>query len=180
MRGMPLHPLYAELERWLPDQAGHVVELGCGTGQGCEFFLDRGWTVTAIDLDPRAIAATQERLGDRHGLELIQGDITESDLPAADAITAGFLFFLLSPEDFERVWPRVVGALRPGGVLLAQFLGANDDWVKQGALAHPETEIDGLLSGFDILHRETVERDGKTAWGDAKHWHVHHVIAQKR
>lgn len=175
---MPLHPLYAELARCLPDEAGHALELGCGTGQGCEFFLERGWTVTAIDLDPRAIEATRGRVGSRPGLELIQGDVTEIDLPPADAITAGFLFFLLSPEGFERVWPRVVGALSEGGILLAQFLGPNDDWVKQGALAHTEAEIAGLLRGLDVLHFETVERDGKTAWGEAKHWHVHHVIAQ--
>lgn len=176
MRTMRLHPLYENLALHL-GPTGHALELGCGAGQGAEFFLDRGWTVTAIDLDPRAIAATQERIAGR-GAEIIEGDITKVSFPAADVITAGFVLFLLNPRSCEGVWEKVRRALRPGGLLLAQFLGPNDDWASQGCTAHTDSDIERLIAGYTVLHHETVERDGKTAWGESKHWHIHHIIAQ--
>lgn len=177
MRTMRLHPFYEELAKHLPER-GHALELGCGAGQGAEFFADRGWTVTAYDIDPRAIEATGDRLAGRPGVEVIDADITTVNFPRADAITAGFVLFLLDAEGFARVWAQVREALRPGGLLLAQFLGPNDDWAVRGCLAHSTSDIDELLKGYEVLHREEVERDGKTAWGESKHWHVHHVIAQ--
>lgn len=178
MRTMRLHPLYEELAKHLPE-SGHALELGCGAGQGAEFFLDRGWTVTALDIDSRAIAATQERLAGRAGAEILSADITTAEFPAADAITAGFVLFLLEGDALANVWSRIRAALRPGGLLLVQFLGPNDDWASRGCVAHSGEEIDQLLQGYEVLHHETVERDGKTAWGESKHWHVHHVIARR-
>lgn len=177
MRTMRLHPLYEILALHL-GPSGHALELGCGAGQGAEFFLDRGWTVTAIDLDPRAIDATNERLLGRVGIDVLTADIAAIDFPSADAITAGFVLFLLSDGQFENVWSKMGEALRPGGLLLAQFLGPNDDWASQGCTAHTDIDIERLLAGYTVLHHETVERDGKTAWGESKHWHVHHIIAQ--
>lgn len=177
---MPQHPLYNELAKHLPDQSGLALELGCGTGQGCEFFLARGWRVTAIDIDPRAIEATRERVGDSAGLELIQGDIVEVPFAASEAVAAGFVLFFLNPEQFAATWRKISEALQPGGVLLVQFLGPKDDWSSGGGLSHDRPEVDDLLAGYEVLHQEEVERDGKTAWGESKHWHVHHVIARKR
>jgi len=177
MRTMRLHPLYEELAKHLPEH-GYALELGCGAGQGAEFFADRGWTVTAYDIDPRAIEATEERLAGRPGIDVVTADITTIDFPHADAITAGFVLFLLDADGFGRVWSKIREALSPGGLLLAQFLGPNDDWASRGCLTHSTSEINELLRGYEVLHREEVERDGKTAWGESKHWHVHHVIAR--
>jgi SAM-dependent methyltransferase len=179
MRTMRLHPLYEQLEPHLPPP-GRAIELGCGAGQGAEFFLDRGWTVTAIDLDPRAIDATSDRLMGRDGIDVLTADIAAIDFPRASAIAAGFVIFLLSAEQFEIVWSKIGEALRPGGVLLVQFLGPKDDWASQGCLSHSDAEIEDLLSDYEVLHFESVERNGKTAWGESKHWDVRHIIARKR
>lgn len=177
---MPQHPLYNELAKHLPDEPGHALELGCGTGQGCEFFVARGWRVTAIDIDPRAIEATRERVGDSAAVVLIQGDIVEVPFAASEAVAAGFVLFFLNPEQFAATWRRMGEALQQGGVLLVQFLGPNDDWASRGGLSHDRAEVEDLSAGYEVLHHEEVERDGKTAWGESKHWHVHHVIARKR
>lgn len=180
MRGMPQHPLYDVLAKHLPDAPGTALELGCGTGQGCEFFLERGWRVVAIDIDSRAVEATRERVGDQGRVELIQGDIVDTPFEASEAIAAGFVLFFLNAEQFAATWRKISQALRSGGVLLVQFLGPNDDWATQDGLSHDGAEIQDLLSEYDVLHHEEVDRDGKTAWGESKHWHVHHVIARKR
>lgn len=180
MRGMPQHPLYDELAKHMPTEPGLALELGCGTGQGCEFFLDRGWSVTAIDIDPRAIEATRDRVGDHPRLKLVQADIVEVPFAPSDAVAAGFVLFFLDADQFAATWRKILEALRPGGVLLVQFLGPNDDWAAKGGLSHDSAEIEELLGSYAVLSHEEVERDGRTAWGEAKHWHVHHVIAQKR
>lgn len=33
---------------------------------------------------------------------------------------------------------------------------------------------------FDIIHFNEVEKDGKTALGNMKHWHIYNVIAKKK
>ena len=50
----------------LPDVKGkHVLDAGCGPGLYAEILLDRGATVTAIDISPKMIHFAKRRLGDR-------------------------------------------------------------------------------------------------------------------
>ena len=50
----------------LPDVKGkHVLDAGCGPGLYTEILLDRGATVTAIDVSPKMIHFAKQRLGDR-------------------------------------------------------------------------------------------------------------------
>lgn len=39
--------------------------------------------------------------------------------------------------------------------------------------------IMNLLDGFEIIKFEEIEKDGNTATGKNKHWHVYDVIAKK-
>jgi SAM-dependent methyltransferase len=50
----------------LPDLNGkHVLDAGCGPGFYTELLLKRGATVTAIDISPKMIAFTKQRVGNR-------------------------------------------------------------------------------------------------------------------
>ena len=44
---------------------------------------------------------------------------------------------------------------------------------------HPREDVLALLSDFDIEHLDEVDEDGATAVGDAKHWHLFHIVARK-
>lgn len=39
----------------------HALDIGCGGGRWTRLLLDRGWTTTSLDVDPRAVAATAAR-----------------------------------------------------------------------------------------------------------------------
>jgi tellurite methyltransferase len=41
-------------------------------------------------------------------------------------------------------------------------------------------EAEELLRGFDVERFTEVEEDGQTALGEAKHWHLFHVVARRR
>jgi hypothetical protein len=51
--------------------------------------------------------------------------------------------------------------------------------VRDGATGHDRTQVEKLFDGFRFEHLEEVERDGKTVWGEPKHWHVFHIVARK-
>ena len=69
-------PYNAYLERpatlsLLPDVKGkHVLDAGCGPGLYSEILLNRGAIVTAIDVSPKMIEFTKQRLGDRATIRL--------------------------------------------------------------------------------------------------------------
>ena len=43
-------------------------------------------------------------------------------------------------------------------------------------------EVESLLAAHGLIaeHLDEVERDGKTAMGEPKYWHVFHIVARKR
>jgi hypothetical protein len=45
---------------------------------------------------------------------------------------------------------------------------------------HTRTEAEALFNGFELERFDEVEEDGQTALGEAKHWHLFHVVARRR
>jgi tellurite methyltransferase len=174
----PLHPLYESLDPHLPP-SGVALELGCGVGHGVLHLVQRGLRVVAVDMNAEPLAILKSRLPEGADVEVVQSRLEDFDFPSADVIVAGFTLFFLEGEAFGTVWARLSCALKPGGLFMGQLLGPNDDWVTRGYTVHSREEVEELLRGFEILHHEEVERDGETAVGSAKHWHVHHVVARK-
>jgi len=184
MATMPLHPLVEASRPYLT--GGLAIDLGCGAGQAAEFFAENGYRVLAVDLDPRAIDLTIARCADLP-VQVDLADIREAEFQPCDLVHCGFVLFFLSTPEIEALFERVRTSIRPGGLFLGQFLGPNDTWVNpqpgspidSPLTPHTQGEIEDLLSGFELLHHEEVERDGATAWGERKHWHVTHVIARR-
>jgi len=177
MRAMPLHPMYRQLEPFLPKE-GKALELGAGIGTGARFLLDHGLTVTAVDAEPEAAEALRQFLPAKHVIEALMQHVSLG-YKAYDVVVAGFSLFFLTRAEFEAFWPRIVTSIKPGGLFMGQFLLPNDDWGKAGYLTHSAEELQSLFAPFQILHKEEVERDGKTSQGTDKHWHVLHVLAKK-
>lgn len=72
------------LDRALPDDGLHVLEVGCGTGKSTCHLAERGFRVTALDLHPAMLEKARQR-AEREGLsgiEWVQGSVHE--LPFAD------------------------------------------------------------------------------------------------
>jgi tellurite methyltransferase len=173
-RDLPLHPLYRVLEPYLPTE-GRVLELGCGVGTGARWLAERGLQVHAVDALPEAFDETTKPPNLTFECTYMQA----LDLPPAsyDVVVAGFCLFFLTREELAAFWPRLVAALRPGGLFMAQFLGERDDWARD-YLAQTRPELEAMLAPFEVLHWEEAERDGKTSQGTPKHWHVHHLVAR--
>lgn len=43
-----------------------------------------------------------------------------------------------------------------------------------------EQVLESFGDSFDIIEFNEFEKDGKTALGEMKHWHVYNIIAKKK
>ncbi|HRJ27091.1 MAG TPA: class I SAM-dependent methyltransferase [Fimbriimonadaceae bacterium] len=170
--------MYRQLEPFL-GPPGQAVELGCGVGHGVLWLLEKGWSVLANDADPEALEIVCQRAGNPPGLRCETAPMESIDLGQPNLIVAGFSLFFLDPPTFEEFFPRMLQSLAPGGLFCGQLLGLNDEWKDRGYVLHDAARVDRDLSGLEILLREEVERDGETAMGTPKHWHVFHLIARR-
>lgn len=175
----PLHPLYLELQRFF-SPPGQALDLGCGVGTGTLWLAEQGFDVHAVDREKEAI----EKLIERKpcfaciSTELADFACLELEPDSFDVVTAQFSLFFMPRADFDQFWPRLTDSIRCNGLFMGTFLGINDTWANQYT-THMLGDIEDLLYDFSIEYHEEAERDGLTALGDSKHWHVHHVIARK-
>lgn len=176
----PLHPLWDEIDPLLPPE-GRALDLGCGVGAGAAHLAERGLSVVAVDQQSEALAQTAARLPTGSDVHLVQSSFQTLDLPpeSFDVVVAFFTLFFLDRAEFGAFWPRLVAAIKPGGIFAGQLLGPRDDWAHECA-TFTSGEIDSLLAPFTTISREEVQRDGETLAREPKHWHVTHVVAAKR
>jgi SAM-dependent methyltransferase len=86
-----LNELFAreETERAGP---GKALDLGCGSGKYTAELAARGWTVTGVDLIPRAVAQAQHRIEKLHlSASVLRADVTRL---RPDQLGGGYDFFL--------------------------------------------------------------------------------------
>jgi SAM-dependent methyltransferase len=97
--------------RVLPAPPLRVLEVGCGRGELAALLLARGYAVTALDVDPEAVAAAREA-----GVPAIQCDFLDGWAVPHDAVL--FTRSLHHVADLERASALAAEACLPGGVVV--------------------------------------------------------------
>lgn len=170
-----------------------AIDLGCGQGRDTFELLRRGWRVLAIDNHPEALARLNAKTSASHPtsdiphttfLQTHLADFTTAVLPPSTLINASFSIPHCAPAAFPAVWSRIVASIQPGGRFVGQLFGVRDEWAtKPDGITrtyHTREQVESLLTPFEIEMLDEVERPGKTALGEAKYWHVFHIVARKR
>lgn len=174
-------------------QGATALDIGCGPGKEVLLLLGLGYEVTAIDPYRSMIDATAEAIRGggadwlkRSHLHVCTLEQIAADLPVRgfDVVHAGFVLPFVCPSAFPACFAALHRSLRDHGLLVAQFFGPDDQFVREAApgamTSHTASDLDGLLAPFELVHREEVRRDGRIGRGRPKFWHVHHVIARNR
>jgi SAM-dependent methyltransferase len=163
-----------------------AIDLGCGSGADTREMLRRGWTVLAIDREAEGIQRLCMSITDEQMLlrliTRVVGFEKISDLPACDLVNASFSLPFCQPAHFDNLWQCVVCALRPRGRFAGTLFGVRDSWAATERMMtfHTRKQVDALLNPFVVEDFIEAERDGNTAVGESKHWHVYHIVARKR
>ena len=120
-----LRPAVDLLARVPPVEATEVVDLGCGTGNVTRLLADR-WPeahVVGVDSSPEMLVKARAELPD---LEWVEGDVAEWEPPGpVDVVASNATLQWL--DDHDTLFPRLVGWLRPGGVLAVQMPASFDE-----------------------------------------------------
>lgn len=168
------NPFYERVRPFLPVVPGRVLEIGFGVGAGVRWWADQGWQVTGIDPDPRMCDEAARRCEEYSDVKICCADGLTAAWPKVDVIAAVFATFFLGDREGELL-ARIQGHLEPGGLFVGQLLGPNDNWAATMP-SHTTAQLRDWLEPFDVLFWDEVEADGKTVYGEPKHWHVHHLI----
>jgi trans-aconitate methyltransferase len=161
---------------------GFAIDLGCGDGRDTIELLRRGWPVLAIDSEPAAIErlAARPDLPDPRRLETRIASFETAVWPEADLVNASFSLFFCPTDAFPALWRKIAVSLAPGGRFAGHLLGARDSWAgRRHVIVHDDDALGRLLAGFTVEMHDIEETDSVTPRGEAKHWHLHHLVLRR-
>ena len=178
----PRRTLIAALDAFGEARDALAVDLGCGDGRDIVEILRRGWRVVAVDAEPEALRQLASReLPGAERITPIVARLEDVPLPIdVRLVNTSFAMPLCDKPAFLATWARIREALPAGGRFSGQWYGPRDSWNGRAGMSFVERdEALGLLDEFDLEMFEEEEADGVTPRGNAKHWHIFHIVARK-
>jgi SAM-dependent methyltransferase len=138
------------LQRWahLLPAGGRVLDVACGGGRHLRWLAGRGFRLTGIDRDAAALARLAD-LAATGTVELITADVENGPWPCPGRL---FDAVLVSNYLWRPLWPQLLAALAPGGVLVYETFAVGNQTV--GKPSRP----DFLLQPGELLTRCAVLR----------------------
>lgn len=159
-----------------------AIDLGCGDGTETALLLANGWHVLAIDSEPAAFNHLKAKIASA-AQERLQTQIAKFEtveLAPADLIYAGYSIPFCHPQHFDALWHKIGDNLNPGGRFAGQLFGVRDTWASNPEMTFfTREQAWTLFAGFEVEYFHEEDEDGRSTIGP-KHWHIFHVIAQKK
>jgi len=152
---------------WFLDElrkaAAHsLLEVGCGTGQDCLFFMENGLKVTGIDLSPRHVEVCRGK-----GVDARVMDLSSLDFPAGsfDALYSLNTLLHVPKKDLPAVLGGLKPVLKPGGLFYLGVYGGGDvevigDDGERFFAFYPFQAYSDILRGyFTIVSSKSISLD---------------------
>ena len=99
-------------------QGGKILDLGCGSGRDTKAFIDRGYSVTAVDGSPSLCEMAKVQLG----IEVECSDFNELNYKEEfDGVWACASLLHCSRENLPNIIDKIKHALVPNGVVYMSF-----------------------------------------------------------
>lgn len=156
-----------------------ALDIGAGALKDTHYLLKLGFTVTAIDKS--CLMAKEAELIKSDKFHYFISSFVDFDFfkNKYDIVSAMYSLPFNSPDNFDVVLKKIKQSLVSGGIFCGQFFGVNDEWNTNSKMTfHTEEQIKELFTDMKILLLDEEEKDGKTALGTQKHWHIFHIIAK--
>lgn len=164
-------------------EPGICIDLGCGAGRDSIFLIKNGWKVIAIDKeDTEKMIRSSLQEEEQNYLEFIKQDFENNIiLQSCNLLVANSSLSFCNRKNFDDLWKKIVDSISKDGYFVGNFFGINDSWANRPNMVFfTKEEVIKLFSSFEIINFKEVAKNGKTALGVEKHWHVFNVIAKKK
>lgn len=177
--------LAAQIDRLRPDMT--ALSIADGEGRNGVWLAQQGLAVVTTDIAPRAVEKALA-LAQRRGVTIDArlADLETWDWPEAafDLVVAVFIQFV-GPAERDRLFARIKGALKPGGLILLQ--GYRTEQLAYGTGGPGQVEnlyTEALLrddfGDCDILHLESHDTHISEGVGHAGKSALIDLIARRR
>ncbi len=164
-------------------EKNEAIDLGSGALNDARYLVSLGFKhITALDSKPVAADIYENFPKDIVTYEINTFADFEFKEDTYDLVSAQYALPFNPKESFNRVIDSIIKSLKLGGVFTGQFFGDRDEWNTPEAHMTflSESEAKELLSVLNIVEFTEEEKEGNTATGKMKHWHVFHFIAIKK
>jgi ubiquinone/menaquinone biosynthesis C-methylase UbiE len=128
----------------LPPQT-RVLEPGCGNGKTLAAMSLRGWSVTGIDISPRAVHLARRAFASEQNENLAVADVRQMPFcdGAFDAVFAFHVLGHLSGPDRDNALAELSRVTRPGGQVFFRDFSTRDFRFGRGEEIEPGTFLRG-------------------------------------
>jgi SAM-dependent methyltransferase len=155
-----------------------ILDVGCGVGRDARIFEELGHHVTALDGSQKMVDFASQILKEPARVMLYEDmDFSEE----FDGVWAAAALIHVSPHDLKDVLNRIYRALKPGGILFANFMHGKGEYTSEERTFYYMTEdsLRHYLEGqFNLIDVWTTEaRSSKFAHSPDKMWL--NVLAKK-
>ena len=178
-KNKPPRPLLVEALGYV-NERGQALDLGAGALNDSAYLVEQGFNVTALDKKSVAEFFNVEVPEEKFQYVIEPFETFEFPDRKFDLVNAQFSLPFIRPENFPKVFASIKNSLRNNGIFVGQLFGNRDSWSSNPSRTfHSKKEARDLFEDFEILKFIEEERDGQTAIGEDKHWHIFHFIARK-
>lgn len=138
--------------RWTPllRAGGRVLDLACGSGRHARWLAERGFAVLGVDRDGAALAGLPPAVRTR------QADLEQGAWPLGDE--APFDAVIVTNYLHRPLWPHLLDALAPGGVLVYETFAAGNETVGKPSnpdfLLRPGELLDAVRGRLRVIAYE--------------------------
>jgi tellurite methyltransferase len=160
----------------------HALDGGAGALNATKYLLSVGFArVTAFDSSPASQKVAAELSPDEVSFVPMRFEDFPYPTDAFDLVNAEFSLPFVGSDGIARVMAGLLGSVRPGGIFTGQLFGVKDSWNVPGSRMnfHTRAEVEHLLRGWTLIELEEEDHPGKTKLGEAKHWHIFHILARR-
>lgn len=131
----------------LPDKA-YILDFGCGSGRDSKYFIEHGYTVTAIDGSEKMCELATKYIGQE--VKCMKFDEL-SEESKYDGIWACSSILHVERENLPDILRKMIKALKEDGVIYTSFKIGNQEIVQDGKYYNYITKeiLEGLLKQAD-------------------------------
>ncbi len=160
----------------------NALDLGAGTLIESKYLIKKGFkNVLAIDSAPETKLFARNFKNKKFSYKNIP--FLEYDFPknTFDLVNAQYALPFYGKKEFNSFIKNITKSLKSKGIFVGQFFGNKDSWKidRKEIVFHTRKQAMSLLSDFKILEFIEEEKEGNTASGKPKHWHVFNFIVEK-